>query len=225
MPATPLDTVVQYSGESPQHTIIWLHGLGADGHDFAPIVPELQLPASLPIKFVFPHAPVRPITLNAGMSMRGWYDLKSLELDRSNQDPEGVQTSSNQIQQLIAAELEQGIPAENIILAGFSQGGAIALHSGLTGPVKLAGIMGLSTYLPLPPEKFSSLQANYTDIPIFLGHGEFDDVVHIKYAEMSRDALTQAGFAPEWHTYRVAHGVTPEEIRDLSAWIQRVFQA
>lgn len=225
MSITELETITQSSGPAPQHSIIWLHGLGADGNDFVPIVPELRLPESLPIKFIFPHAPVRPITLNGGMPMRGWYDLKSLQLDRANQDPEGVQQSSEQVQQIIQGEIDEGIAAENIILAGFSQGGAIALFSGLTGPIKLGGIMGLSTYLPLAAENFSALNADYTDVPIFLGHGIQDDVVQFKYAELSRDALTKQGFAPEWHSYHVGHGVVGEEIQDVSRWIQSVFMA
>lgn len=224
MTAQTLESVIINSGENPNHTIIWLHGLGADGHDFEPVVPELKLPPSLPVKFIFPHAPVRPITLNAGMAMRGWYDLKSLELDRSKQDPDGVRESSDQILELIQTEIEHGTPAENIILAGFSQGGAIALFTALTGPIKLAGVMGLSTYLPLVPEDLMSIKSDYRSLPIFMGHGDFDDIVQIKYAEMSRDLMKSQGFNPEWHTYGVAHGITPQEIQDISSWIQTVFQ-
>ncbi len=223
MTAQTLESVIINSGENPNHTIIWLHGLGADGHDFEPVVPELKLPTSLPVKFIFPHAPVRPITLNAGMAMRGWYDLKSLELDRSKQDPDGVRESSDQILELIQTEIEHGTPAENIILAGFSQGGAIALFTALTGPIKLAGVMGLSTYLPLAPEDLMSIKSDYQSLPIFMGHGDFDDIVQIKYAEMSRDLMKSQGFNPEWHTYSVAHGITPQEIQDISSWIQTVF--
>ena len=218
-----LESVVVETGTNPTHSIIWLHGLGADGHDFEPIVPELDLPASLPIRFIFPHAPVRPITLNAGMAMRGWYDLKSLELDRSRQDPEGVRVSSEQVLSLVQTEIDRGIATDNIILAGFSQGGAIALFTALTGPVRFAGVMGLSTYLPIAPEDLMTINEGYADIPIFLGHGTYDDVVKIQYAEMSRDIITSRGFNPQWRTYPVAHGLTAEEIADVSAWIRQVF--
>ncbi|MCB1755965.1 MAG: alpha/beta fold hydrolase [Gammaproteobacteria bacterium] len=224
MPTPTLDSIELETGESPTHSIIWLHGLGADGHDFEPIVRELHLPANLAIRFIFPHAPVRPITLNGGMPMRGWYDLKSLELDRSSQDPEGVRDSSENVLAIVRQEMERGIAAENIIVAGFSQGGAIALFTALTGPVKLGGVMGLSTYLPMMADDFAQKNNGFSDIPFFLAHGEFDDVVQYKYALMSREAIMQAGFKPQWHSYKVAHGLNAEEVRDISTWLQGVIQ-
>ena len=171
------------------HCIIWLHGLGADGHDFEPIAAELKLKPEINARFVFPHAKVRPITLNNGMEMRAWYDLKSLELNRAEQDPEGVEASANQVLSLIQQEIENGIPAANIILAGFSQGSAIALYTGLTKKITLGGIIALSGYLPILPENADSLDKSLVGTPIFMAHGKFDDVVQLQYAEASKELL------------------------------------
>jgi phospholipase/carboxylesterase len=221
MPSSALQSIQLQTGNKPTHCVIWLHGLGADGHDFEPIVAELNLPSTLQIRFIFPHAPVRPITLNGGMQMRGWYDLKSLQLDRSKQDPEGVIESSLQIQAIIQEQISQGIAAKNIIIAGFSQGGAIALFTGLTGSVKLGGILALSTYLPLAADQSASLNKDYNDLPIFMAHGKFDDVVQPKYAQMSRDLMQSQGFNVEWHEYNVAHSLDAQEICDISQWLQK----
>ncbi len=222
MPSSGLETIETTLGDQPTHCVIWLHGLGADGNDFVPIVPQLGLPAGLSIRFVFPHAPKRAITLNYGMEMRGWYDLKSLQLDRSEQDPEGVKQSVEQIFELIEDQIEQGFSARQIVLAGFSQGGAIALQAGLTGPYQLAGVLGLSTYLPVSEEQFSRTHNGHTQTPLFLGHGRYDSVVAIQYAEKSKDILEHCGFQPRWRSYMIDHGVTAEEINDVSHWLQKV---
>ncbi len=204
------------------HCIIWLHGLGADGHDFEPIAAELKLNPAINARFVFPHAPVRAITLNNGMQMRAWYDLKSLELNRADQDPEGVVGSAKQVQALIGREIENGIPASNIVLAGFSQGGAIALLAGLTQDTKLGGIIALSGYLPLLPENANLLDQSQVNTPIFMAHGKFDDVIRLNYAESSKELLVKSGFSPKWQVYDVAHGLAMEEINDISDWLNTI---
>lgn len=217
-----LDTVEINPKNSATHCIIWLHGLGADGHDFEPIAAELNLRPELSIRYVFPHAPVRPITLNNGMQMRGWYDLKSLELDRAEQDPKGVLISTKQVQALIDKEIKGGIPASNIILAGFSQGSAIALFAGLTQDLRLGGIIALSGYLPILPENAHLLNKSLQTLPIFMAHGEFDDVVQLTYAEESKELLLTSGFSPTWRVYDVAHGLAAQEIDDISTWLNDI---
>lgn len=214
-----LDTVEINPNNKATHCIIWLHGLGADGHDFEPIAAQLKLKPELNVRYVFPHAPVRPISLNNGMQMRGWYDLKSLELDRAEQDPEGVLISAKQVQALIDKEIEGGIPASSIILAGFSQGSAIALFAGLTHGIKLGGIIALSGYLPILPENAHLLDKSLQALPIFMAHGKFDDVVQLNYAEDSKNLLLTSGFSPVWRVYDVAHGLAEQEIDDLSTWL------
>lgn len=217
-----LQTVELNPTNNATHCIIWLHGLGADGHDFEPIAGELKLKPELCVRFVFPHAPQRAITLNHGMHMRGWYDIQSLELDDAEQDPEGVALSTKQVITLIEQEIENGIPAENIILAGFSQGCAIALFAGLTQGIKLGGVIALSGYLPILPENANRLDKSLQSLPIFMGHGKQDEVIDIQYAENSKSILEEAGFSPEWRTYDVAHGVTSEEINDISIWLNKI---
>ncbi len=221
MPSSALEYIKIDTGKDPQFTVIWLHGLGADGHDFEAIIPELHLPPELAIRFIFPHAPIRPITINNGMPMRGWYDIKSLELDRSQQDPEGVIESREQVLSLVNAQISLGIEAKHIILAGFSQGGAIALFTALTQSIKFAGVMVLSAYLPVSEDKLLEISKQSIDLPIFMAHGEFDDIVKMEYAVISRDILQRQGFRPSWHSYKMAHSLNQQEIRDISNWLQQ----
>ena len=215
------------TGPDPLGSVIWLHGLGADGHDFEPIVPELQLPESLPLRFVFPHAPVRPVTINGGMSMRAWYDIISLDLDDRRSDADGIRDSSEILKGLIARESERGIDVAKIVVAGFSQGGAIALHTALRFPHKLAGLMALSTYLPLHEsfntEVAGNPKAASKDLPIFMGHGSFDPMLPMQLGQRSAEMLTTAGYEVEWHDYPMAHAVCAEEIKDIRNWLVSVF--
>lgn len=222
------ETVEIETGPNPVGTVIWLHGLGADGHDFEPIVPELRLPALLPLRFVFPHAPVRPITVNGGMAMRAWYDVISLDKD-SRADEDGVRDSSAQLDALVDRELERGIAAERIVLAGFSQGGAIVLHNAVRTSHKFAGLLALSTYLPLvqtlDAEVVNKPDAGNTSLPIFMAHGSFDPMIQLSYGRDSADRLEALGYTVEWHHYPMAHAVCPQEIDDISAWLQARFSA
>ncbi len=218
-----LDTIELVTGEALEYSVIWLHGLGASGHDFEPLVPELGLLNRPGVRFVFPHAPVRPITINGGAAMRGWYDITSLDFDAREQDVEGTTSSAEAIIELIEHEVERGIPSSNIILAGFSQGGAIALYTALSYEHKLGGIMALSTYLPLQEQLLDNISDANRNIPIFMAHGDYDETIRIEYAERSRQALLQSGFGVEWHHYPMAHSVSAEEVRDLSLWLKRLF--
>ena len=213
LPALELETAA-----NPQHSIIWLHGLGADGNDFAPIVQQLVDRAWAPIRFVFPHAPVRPVTINNGMSMRAWYDIAAFDLN-ARQDEAGMRASVGEVETLIAREHQRGVPSERILLAGFSQGGAIALAAGLKHAEKLAGIIALSTYLPAYVAQSGERSAANAAIPIFWGHGSVDPVVILQRGIDSRDLLKSLGYAVEWHTYLMAHAVCPEEISDLRYWL------
>jgi phospholipase/carboxylesterase len=211
-----LQTVEVETGAEPSASVIWLHGLGADGHDFEPIVPELRLPETLPVRFVFPHAPVRPVTLNGGMAMRAWYDIVSL--DRGGPvDSAGINESSESLEALIDREEKRGIEAGRIVLAGFSQGGAIAINTALRSGGKLAGLMGLSTWLPLP----DALESGGLDTtpPVFMAHGQFDPMIPMQYGRAAADALAEAGFDVDWHDYPMAHAVCPQEIDDIRAWL------
>lgn len=207
--------------DSAQYAVIWLHGLGADGHDFEPIVPQLGVD-DLPIRFVFPHAPVRPVTLNMGMPMRAWYDIKSLDRDAA-EDETGVQASAAEVRKLFEQEVSRGVPMGNIVLAGFSQGGAIALYAGLRCPETLAGIMGLSTYLPLRNKLAEEAEAANLKTPIFMAHGSYDPVVPFAYGQLSRDLLTEQRYAVEWHSYPIEHNVNIDEIRDIGQWLKTRF--
>jgi phospholipase/carboxylesterase len=207
-------------------SVIWLHGLGADGRDFEPIVPELRLQGHLDLRFIFPHAPVRPVTINGGMSMRAWYDVLTLERDGPF-DEAGIRESSQLLVDLIEREHERGIPYDRILLAGFSQGGAIASHTALRFPHRLAGLMALSTYLPLH-SKFADEVANtpessFRELPIFMAHGSFDPVLPMLLGEHTRDLLKSAGFNIEWHEYPMAHAVCAEEIDDIRTWLLLTF--
>jgi phospholipase/carboxylesterase len=210
-----LETAVE-----PIASVIWLHGLGADGHDFEPIVPELKLPGALPVRFVFPHAPVRPVTLNNGMPMRAWFDIVKIGMHQPR-DKAGMQAACRMLEALIAKETARGIPPARIVLAGFSQGGAVALYTGLQHREKLAGIMALSTYLPLDGFALQTTAAN-SHISIFYAHGTQDPVVPLLLAEQTRDALMARGYPVIWHTYPMPHTVHPEEIMHIRAWLLSV---
>ncbi len=208
------------TGAQPTASVIWLHGLGADGHDFEPIVPELKLPATLPVRFVFPHAPVRPVTLNNGMPMRAWFDIVKIGMHQTR-DRDGMLASRAALEVLITRENACGIPAARIVLAGFSQGGAVALYTGLQYREKLAGIMALSTYLPVDEFPLQASEANHAT-SIFYAHGTQDPVVPLPLAVHTRDALTARGYVLEWHTYPMPHAVHPEEILHIRAWLLKV---
>jgi len=209
------------AGENPQFSVIWLHGLGASGDDFVPVVPELKLPESPAVRFLFPHAPVRPITINGGMAMRGWYDITSLEFDSREEDGPGIKESASQVTDLIEHEISRGISANSILLAGFSQGGAIALYTGLTGKHLVGGILALSTYLPIHDEALPQMTDAHRALPVFMAHGQYDDVIQIQYAERSRDVLQGQNIDIEWRTYPMPHSVSPEEISDIAAWFKQ----
>jgi len=207
------------TGENPVGAVIWLHGLGADGHDFEPIVPELHLPDGLPLRFVFPHAPVRPVTINGGMAMRAWYDIISLDAE-GRADAAGVHESTALLEELIAREVDRGIRADKIVIAGFSMGGAIAINTALHSKEDLAGLMALSTYLPLPGEVEGP--GGTRDLPVFMAHGSFDPMLPMQWGQKSAEKLTATGFKVEWHDYPMAHAVCPDEIRDIREWLIRV---
>ncbi|GAA0207398.1 phospholipase/carboxylesterase [Kangiella japonica] len=200
-------------------TVIWLHGLGADGHDFEPIVPELKLPAELGVKFIFPHAPVMPVTINAGYEMRAWYDIRDTDL-ANREDKEGVRQSAALIEKFIDVEIESGIPSNKIILAGFSQGGAIALHLATRTQHKLAGIVALSTYLTMPEELASEKSSANLDTPIFMAHGSQDPVVPMQRGQFSAKTLQDNGFKVSWQDYPMAHAVCLEEIQALGSYFK-----
>ena len=217
-----LETVEQETGASPEWSVIWLHGLGADGHDFAPIVPELVRPHWPAIRFVFPHAPKRPVSINNGMPMRAWYDIVSLDF-RSRADAAGVAESVAQVEALIAREQARGIARERILLAGFSQGGAITLSAGLRQQAPLAGLVALSTYLPEVDAAAAQLVQGATAQPVFMAHGSADPVIPVQVAEHSLQVLKGLGFGVEWHRYAMAHQVCAEEIQALGDWLQARF--
>ncbi|KRG87125.1 alpha/beta hydrolase [Stenotrophomonas acidaminiphila] len=219
-----LETVEQETGAAPEWSVIWLHGLGADGHDFAPIVPELVRPHWPAIRFVFPHAPKRPVSINNGMPMRAWYDIVSLDF-RSRADASGVAESVAQVEALIAREQARGTPRERILLAGFSQGGAITLSTGLRQQSPLAGLVALSTYLPEVDAAAAQLAAGATAQPVFMAHGSGDPVIPVQVAEHSLQVLRKLGFGVEWHRYAMAHQVCAEEIQALGDWLQARFAA
>ena len=220
------ETVEVMSGARAEGSVIWLHGLGADGHDFEPIVPELGLGDQLGLRFVFPHAPMRPVTINGGMTMRAWYDV--LTLDRGGpQDEAGIRESGRQLEMLIEREHEREIPYEKIVLAGFSQGGAIALHTALRYPQRLAGLMALSTWLPLSDrfdqEIVQNENAQTQELPIFMAHGSFDPMLPVALGQHSNETLEKAGYKVEWHDYPMAHAICAEEIADIGNWLLAVF--
>jgi phospholipase/carboxylesterase len=214
-----LETVECSHAEPAAASVVWLHGLGADGHDFEPIVPGLAVDGT-PLRFVFPHAPVQPITINGGMAMRAWYDIISLERG-TEQDEQGIRRAERQLHALIEREQERGIPAEKILLAGFSQGGAVALHTALRYPQRLAGVIGLSTFLPLDWTVEAEAHEANRETPIFLAHGTLDPLVVPSLGEGSCKLLTELGYDVEWRTYPMPHAVCPEEVTDLRDWMAR----
>jgi phospholipase/carboxylesterase len=215
-----MDTIEIATGARPDAAVIWLHGLGADGHDFEPIVPELRLPAALRLRFIFPHAPVRPVTINQRMRMRAWYDI--FQLGPGREDEAGIGESAGAVQQLIHEQIKRGINAPRIVLAGFSQGGAIALHTALRYSSPLAGVLALSTYLPLAASLQGEMREANRRVPIFMAHGSYDDVIPLVRAEQSRKALGDAGFSVEWRTYPMAHSVCAEEIADVASFLVKI---
>jgi phospholipase/carboxylesterase len=216
-----LDPIEIETTPAPTASIIWLHGLGADGHDFEPIVPELGLPKSTAVRFIFPHAPVRPVTINGGARMRAWYDVTP----DGQQDAGGIRASQAHVEALITRERTRGIAAGAIVLAGFSQGGAMALQTGLRHPERLAGILALSAYLPLPDALAQEASTANRDLPIFMAHGTQDPVIPLSWAKPSRDFLVGQGYAVEWHEYLMPHSVCAEEIADIGHWLPRILPA
>ena len=214
------DTVEVTTGENPTGSIIWLHGLGADGHDFEPIVPELRLPAGLSLRFVFPHAPVQPVTINGGMEMRSWYDILSFDSE-GRADRDGVLKSSALLESLIAREIERGIEPDRIVVAGFSQGGAVAIHTALQTEHPIAGLMALSTYMALPEDAENAVSRK--NLPIFMAHGSSDPVLQIDWGRSSAGKLTENGFRVDWHEYPMAHAVCQQEIADISHWLSGIY--
>lgn len=219
--STLLPRVELESAPNPTAAVIWLHGLGADGHDFAGLVPELDLSGCPPIRFVFPHAPSMPVTVNGGYVMPAWYDILGPNLV-SQQDAAGIQASERAIVALIEHEVARGIPAERMVLAGFSQGCAMALHTGLRLPRPLAGIMALSGYLPLADRLTAERHPANAQTPVFMAHGTQDLVVVIARGEASRDALAALGQPIQWHSYPMPHSLHPREIADIAAFLTRV---
>jgi phospholipase/carboxylesterase len=210
------------TGADPAGTVIWMHGLGADGWDFVPIVRELPLPDDLALRFIFPHAPMQPVTINNGMEMRAWYDIAMNDIARLP-DEQGIRESQAAIERLIARERERGVDSSRIVLAGFSQGGAIALQVGLRHANRLGGIVALSTYLPLEDSLEAEASSANRSTPIFMAHGDEDPIVPIQLAEVSRMALKNRGYQVEWHQWPMQHAVCGEEIEAVSAFLGRIF--
>jgi phospholipase/carboxylesterase len=208
-----MEAVELETGPKPAVAVIWLHGLGADGHDFEPIVPELRLPR--PVRFVFPHAPVRPVTINNGMRMRAWYDI--FQFGGGKEDEAGIRASQKLVEQLIAAE-----KGKKIVLAGFSQGGAIVLQTALRHPERLAGVMALSTYLPIASTLAAERHAANKDLPIFMAHGQFDDIIPIERARRSHEMLEKLGYPVTWKEYPMPHSVCAPEIGDISSFLATI---
>ena len=212
-------------GDTATHSIIWLHGLGADGNDFVPVVAELERLGISNCRFIFPHAPVRPVTINAGMEMRAWYDITSLDFTQREEDAEGINASSDLLAGLIGREFQKGINPEKIVVAGFSQGGAIVLHTAVRHPHKLAGVMALSTYLPVAQTVAEEKQAANQQTSFFLAHGVQDDVIAIKYARESKKLLEKEGYPVQWHAYEMSHSLNMEEIQDIALWLKTVLKS
>lgn len=216
-----LDCVEIETGSEPRFSVIWMHGLGADGNDFVPIVPELKLGELGPLRFIFPHAPIQPVTINNGMSMRAWYDIYVADLVR-REDEAGLRASQQAIEAIISREKARGIPAERIVLAGFSQGCAMALQTGLRHPEKLAGIIGLSGYLPLAASAQTERHPANQDTPIFLAHGTMDPVVAFERSQATLEALQAMGYQVTFKTYPMPHSVCLEEIQDIAAFMRTI---
>lgn len=218
---TELQTVDVETGPEPEASVIWMHGLGADAHDFEPAVPMLHLDSGRAVRFVFPNAPVRPVTINGGMQMRAWYDLVSASRD-APEDEVGIRASASALEALIQRERDRGIAADQIVMAGFSMGGAMALFTALRYPEKLAGVLALSTYLPIAQVVTAEVSAANAGLPIFMAHGQSDDVVAFNFARKSRQLLHQMGYPVEWHEYPMAHSVIPEELQHVKEFLERV---
>ena len=221
-----LETIEIGTGKNPSASVIWMHGLGADGNDFVPVVNELDLSGAPAVRFVFPHAPKRPVTINNGFVMRAWYDVSFGDLEGNSRraDERGVRESQAQIGALIEREVKRGVTVANIVLAGFSQGGAMALHTGLRYPEKLAGVMALSAYLPLADSLALEATAANKATPIFMAHGTFDPVVPLMMGAGSMTLMAGLGYGVEWKQYPMQHSVCPEEIEDVGAWLRRVLR-
>lgn len=215
LPAIDLETA-----PNPTHSVIWMHGLGADGNDFVPVVPELGLPATLAVRFIFPHAPAIPVTCNNGYVMPAWYDIYSLDEAGRRADEAGIRASREAIRALIARENARGVPTSRIVLAGFSQGGAVAYTTALTHPETLAGVIALSTYIPAPDLIAPEATPANAATPVFAAHGTEDDVVPLGLGTRARDFLTAREQPVAWHTYRMPHSVCLEEIADIGAWLR-----
>jgi phospholipase/carboxylesterase len=216
----PLEAIEIETGPQPAASVIWLHGLGADGTDFVPVVDALDLPER-PIRFVFPHAPMRAVTINQGYVMRAWYDVLSMDFGK-RADEGGVRESQGLIEAMIERETRRGVAAGGIVLAGFSQGGAIALQTGLRHATRLAGIMALSCYVPLAGTLEAERSLANRDVPIFMAHGTHDPVIPVRLARESRDLLVELGYDVAWHEYPMEHSVSPEEVEEIGAWLRRV---
>ena len=218
-----MNTTLQYLIHDPEQPadacVVWLHGLGADGHDFEPIVPELNLPPAHRIRFVFPHAPIQPVTINGGMEMRAWYDIRDTGLERSV-DEAGIRASADAVNALLDMQRHDGIAANRIVLAGFSQGGAIALHLGLRYPQRLAGIIALSTYLPLQARFDDEATAAQRSTPIFIGHGQFDPLVSEQHGKNTHEFLKARGYSADYHAYPMEHAVCAPEIEAIGTWLR-----
>ncbi len=224
MTTSLLDCIVLDTAPNPTAAVIWLHGLGADGNDFAPVVRELDLSGCPAIRFIFPHAPTMPVTVNNGYVMRSWYDILGTDLVR-REDEAGLRKSQLAIEQLIAHQIASGIPASRIVLAGFSQGCAMTLQTGLRHPEQLAGLLCLSGYVPLNAKLADERHPANQHTPIFLAHGESDPVIPIARAEQSRDLLLSLGYSVEWHNYPMQHSLCPQEINAIGAWFRKTLQA
>jgi phospholipase/carboxylesterase len=217
LPCVEVETV-----PNPTHAVIWMHGLGADGHDFEPVVGELDQSKLPAIRFVFPNAPTRPVTVNNGYVMRAWYDIVSMDFSARREDPQGVIESAKQIEALIARENERGIADDKIVIAGFSQGGAIALFTALRHPRRLAGVLALSTYLPLADTLANEASEANRDVPIFMAHGQYDGVIPYGFGKQSGDLLNAQGYAVDWRGYAMEHTLNLDELRDIQAWLAKV---
>jgi len=219
-----LDAVEIETSPTPTASIVWMHGLGADGHDFVDVVPELHLPARPGVRFVFPHAPMRPVTINGGYVMRAWYDIRD-DSGVRREDAGGVRASQKAIEALIEREKARGVPAASIVLAGFSQGGAMALHAGLRHAERLAGVMALSCSLPLADTVAAEGAPANRDVPIFMAHGTHDPMIPMARARRAYETLMGLGYRVEWHEYPMPHSVCAEEIADITVWLGKVFAA
>ena len=219
-----LEAVTVETGPNPTFTIIWMHGLGADGHDFEPLVPELLEDGMPVLRFVFPHAPVRPVTINNGYQMRAWYDIIGIDR-RSAEDFAGIKASADAVADLIKAENQRGVATGRIAIAGFSQGGAMALHIATRYPERLAGVIALSSYLPQSRELATAKSTANQATPIFMAHGTQDPVVPYPLGDESRQLLQAAGYSVEWHSYPMPHSLCEPEVSDIRAWLKRVTAA